>query len=155
VIRGASAGLLLLAGCATAGPGPGWSYRTNYGVGDPDRPIAVYGWPETLASFALECDVDRRALLLVGLDVTPFTGSRPITVAARRAIWTGSEIADPPDLIATSQTLIPLDHLVVDAVAAGAPIRLRTGEGTSVLKSGPAPVRVARECRALVATRER
>lgn len=142
-------GAFLLISCASAPLGPGWTYRTNYGVGDPDRPIALYGWPETLAVLALECDKARRGVQLVSLDVAPFAGPRPLTVRAGRARWTGSETLEPPDAVTVARALLPLDHAVLDAFARGAPMHIERADGRLDLESGPVPIRTIRECRRL------
>ena len=139
---------LMLAACATS-PGAdelSWYYRTSYVSGEPERPIGLYGLPETSPDYVLECAPQERSIHFVSIDIV-FEGSRPIAIAAGRARWTGTEHADPPDVYATSRAVIPLSSPVWDAVERGRPIHIIGPDGTGVLEGGPIPARVVRECR--------
>ncbi|HEX8525348.1 hypothetical protein [Allosphingosinicella sp.] len=139
----------LLAGCASVSPPAeelSWYYRDGYGTGDPERPIGLYGLPETSAFYIFECVPHERALEIISVDVEEFAGARPIAVRVGNAEWRGVERMDPPDGQAMSRASIPLGHPVLDAVAAGrGPIRVDGGR----LSGGEVPARVVRECRAL------
>jgi len=146
-----------VAGCAS-GPRPatvpdeadyGWTYRTSYGIGDPERPIAIYGPPESAALLILECDPAARLLHLLMIDVDPFEGMRPIVISAHGAVWLGQQRLEQPDGSTIARASIPLGHAVLDSVAAArTPIVIEAGGGRSALRADPVAARVVRECRA-------
>ena len=150
VVAGVAAAALT--GCAThlvqmGGVGYDWNYRTNYGVGDSERPIGIYGPPETAAVYILECVPTKRSIEFISLEVEPFEGTRPISLSSARATWRGDEAMDPPDLQAMSRATIPLDHPIFDEIAKGAAIGVIALDGVDKLAGGAIPARVVRECR--------
>jgi len=153
MMRVAAAGAaLLLAACATTRPMPDdhrWYYRDSYGTAaDADQPIGLYGPPETSALYILECRRAERAIALVSVDVEPFEGSRPLGLRVGRARWSGEERMGNSDGYDMSRAMVPLDHPVFDAIAAGrGPIRVVHPAGTAPLPGGEVPARVVRECR--------
>jgi|GEM_PF-2669633 len=149
---GAAAATLLAAACATTTQMPAdyrWFYRDSYGAaGAAGEPIALYGPPETSALYVFECHSAARAIGIVSVDVEPFEGSRPLGLRVGRARWSGEERMSDGDGQELSRAMVPLDHPVLDEIAAGrGPIRIVHPQGVAPLPAGEPPARVVGECR--------
>lgn len=153
---------LLTAGCVAPQQGvdfgrtatADWTYKPNSGVGLDDGPMALFGFPYTLASAIFSCAPAVNALEFATLDSDIFEGTRLLAIDAGGVRWSGHEQLDPPDAVAVARAFIPLGHPLIPALENGAGTLIVSRAGAvGHVPNHPIIRRLIEECRAKTGSR--